>query len=86
MYKSLFSKYIINMGVRDIAIIDPSETYFVKKVTIPQTTAVIIPTGNERASIVPTPVATDFPPVNPKNTDLLCPIKTDKEYVRIQIQ
>lgn len=35
------------------------------------------PTGNESAKIVPTPDATDFPPVKPKKIDLLCPIRTN---------
>ena len=44
---------------------------------MPQITAMLNPTGNESAKIVPTPDATDFPPVKPKKIDLLCPIRTN---------
>ena len=55
------------------AIIEPTETYLVKNVTTAQIAAIINPTCQFSARIVPTPDATDFPPVNFKNTDLLCP-------------
>ena len=55
------------------AIIEPTETYLVKNVTTAQIAAIINPTCQFSARIVPTPDATDFPPVNFKNIDLLCP-------------
>lgn len=68
-------KYIIK-GESDNAIIDPTETYLVEYVIIPHTMAIINPAIQLRARIVPTPDATDFPPLNCKNIDLLCPIIT----------
>ena len=53
------------------AIIDPTETYFVKYVIVPQTTASISPTCQFNARIVPIPDATDFPPLKFKKIDLL---------------
>ena len=35
--------------------------------------ATIKPTCQDSAKIVPTPLATDFPPEKPRNNDLLCP-------------
>ena len=66
----------IRKGVRAKAIMEPSETYFENQVIVAQITAVMSPTGNDRARIVPTPDATDLPPVNPKNMDLLWPKST----------
>ena len=73
-------KYIIN-GERASAIIEPTETYLVVYVIVPQITAIISPATQLRARIVPTPDATDFPPLNPKNIDLLCPIITNIEAI-----
>lgn len=61
----------IKNGVQANAIMEPNDTYFDVQVIVPQIAAVISPTGRDKASIVPTPEATDFPPVKPKNTDLL---------------
>ena len=47
------------------------DTYLENQVIVPQTAAVIKPTGKDNASIVPTPDATDFPPVKPKNKERL---------------
>ena len=63
-------KYIINGDIAS-AIIEPTETYFVVYVIVPQISAIIKPAIQLSARIVPTPDATDFPPLNPKNTDLL---------------
>ena len=62
--------HIIN-GDKINAIIEPTETYLVKKVTIDHTSAMIKPTCQLSAKIVPTPDATDFPPVNLRKIDLL---------------
>ena len=55
---------------------EPKETYFETYVITAQTAAIIKPTCQLSARIVPTPDATDLPPVNFKNIDLLCPIIT----------
>ena len=68
-----WSNNVIKTGAIEIAITEPKETYLDKYVITPQIAAIIKPTGQQRAKIVPTPVATDFPPVNPKKIDLLCP-------------
>ena len=65
-----WKKYIIKGEIIN-AIIEPTETYFVVYVIIAQTTAIIAPTIQFRARIVPTPEATDFPPWKFKKQDLL---------------
>ena len=69
------NKYI-KTGESASAIIDPNETYFEIYVIIDHIIAIIIPTGKQSARIVPTPEATDLPPLKFKNTGLLCPSKT----------
>ena len=64
------NKYIKNGDISN-AMIEPTETYFVVYVIIAQTRAITAPTIQSRASIVPTPDATDFPPLNPRKQDLL---------------
>ena len=66
----------INNGEIAKAIIDPKETYFENHVIVAQIAAIEKPTRGFRAIIVPTPEATDFPPVNPRNIERLCPNKT----------
>ena len=55
------------------AIIDPSDTYFEIYVIAAQIAAIIKPTCQLRANMVPTPDATDLPPVKFKKIDLECP-------------
>lgn len=43
---------------------------------IPQISAIKSPTCQQSASMVPTPDATDFPPVKPRKIDFECPINT----------
>lgn len=69
-------KYIIT-GEIERAIIEPAETYFEKYVIVPQIAAIIKPATQLRARIVPTPDATDLPPLKFKKQDLLCPIITE---------
>lgn len=52
---------------------EPKETYLEKYVIIDQARAIISPTCQFSANIVPTPDATDFPPENLRKIDLLCP-------------
>ena len=69
------AKYIMK-GDNKSAIIEPTETYFVVYVITAHIAAIISPTAQFRANIVPTPDATDFPPLNCKKMDLLCPTIT----------
>ena len=69
-------KQYIKTGESDNAIIEPSETYFEIYVITPQITAIDKPANIFKAKIVPTPDATDFPPLNCKNTGLECPTIT----------
>ena len=62
-------KYIIN-GDKIKAIIEPTETYFVEYVIIAQTIAIIAPTCQFKARIVPTPEATDLPPLKLRKQDI----------------
>ena len=67
-----WNAHIIN-GDSARAIIEPNDTYLEKKVITAQIAAITSPTCQFNAKIVPTPDATDFPPVNFKKIDLLCP-------------
>ncbi len=73
MYAKGALKIHIKSGEIASAIIEPTETYLVKKVITAQIAAIMSPTCQFRARIVPTPDATDFPPVNLRKIDLLCP-------------
>lgn len=77
MYPKGCLKAHIRKGDRANAIMEPKDTYFDIHVITAQIRATHIPTSGFKASIVPTPDATDFPPVKFKNIDLLCPKRTN---------
>ena len=72
-----FLKKYINIGEIQSAIIEPKETYLLIYVMIPQIKAIDSPTKGFKAKIVPTPEATDFPPLNWRNIGLEWPIITN---------